>query len=113
MATEKLIYANAGNVLAEYVKKHLNPGESDFLKGYMAGIEGMANALETVPGIDTAEVVHGRWENHDWKGVKVKGFMACSACNAMIPTADDNYYCLLKLNYCPNCGAKMDGDGNG
>ena len=59
------------------------------------------------------EVVHGRWNERDWSGTKVGGFMACSNCNVMIPTVDKNRYCLLRLNYCPNCGAKMDGDGNG
>ena len=66
--------------------------------------------IVNAPTVDAVEVVHGRWNKHDWGGVSIKGFMVCSACNVMIPTADDARYCLHRLNYCPNCGAKMDGD---
>ena len=76
-------------------------------------ITDILNILDEAPTVDAVEVVHGRWNESDWGGVKVGGFMACSNCNVMIPKADKNHYCLLRLNYCPNCGAKMDGDGNG
>ena len=49
---------------------------------------------------DAVEVVHGRWVDIlSWKfGWK------CSECGWMVES---------RGNYCPNCGAKMDGDGNG
>ena len=65
--------------------------------------------LAKLPKVDAVEVVHGRWKNEDRSGIKVSGFMACSNCNVMIPRPDNNHYCLHKLYYCPNCGAKMDG----
>ena len=68
--------------------------------------------LEDIEATPAVEVVHGRWNADDWNGLRMRGFMACSACNVMIPTPDDSRYCLHRLNYCPNCGAKMDGDGN-
>lgn len=55
--------------------------------------------LETLPAADVVEVVHGRWEDHG----EYFGFAYhCSACNNAAG---------LKFNYCPNCGARMDGDG--
>ena len=49
---------------------------------------------------DVTPVVHGRWIMHDDEfGLTCE----CSACH--IETMGDG-------NYCPNCGAKMDG-GNG
>ena len=69
--------------------------------------------IDEQPTVDAVEVVHGRWNKRDWRGISVPGFMACSACNVMIPRPDGNRYCLYKLRYCPNCGADMrDGDGN-
>lgn len=58
--------------------------------------------LREAPTIDVAPVVHGRWIMHDDEfGLTCE----CSACH--IETMGDG-------NYCPNCGAKMDGGaGNG
>lgn len=53
--------------------------------------------LREAPTIDVAPVVHGRWIMHDDEfGLTCE----CSACH--IETMGDG-------NYCPNCGAKMDG----
>lgn len=75
--------------------------------------ENSANAVISLlrgqPTADVAPVKHGVWEEKDHSGISVNGYMACSVCNAMIPRCEDNYYCLHRLNYCPNCGAKMDG----
>lgn len=54
---------------------------------------------ENAPTLDAAPVRHGRW----LKGMMpTYGGWKCSLCNkAMV---------LPKPNYCPNCGAKMDGE---
>ena len=58
--------------------------------------------LKNQPIVDAVEVVHGRWEeSEDGDGV------VCSVCRTD--------FCILfnetdNFNYCPNCGAKMDGD---
>ena len=56
--------------------------------------------------VDAVEVVHGRWIP-----TNSKCDCTCSVCN----TEFDNIVndALEDWNYCPNCGAKMDGDGNG
>lgn len=56
---------------------------------------------------DWMPVVHGRWEEHP----RMTGYLRCSKChdaNIWETWLEDG-----KWNYCPNCGAKMDGDGNG
>ena len=60
--------------------------------------------IEELPPVDAVEVVHGRWMpvDHDgsWRVDK------CSICNRRMHYVDyDQPY-----QYCPNCGAKMDGD---
>ena len=65
-------------------------------------------AILKIPAADVTPVRHGRWvDNH------------CTACG-MIPMGDEMWkLCDFEpprfekfMNYCPNCGAKMDG-GNG
>ena len=52
MVNEKrLIYADSGKVVIEYMKKHIVADGSDFLQGYLAGIEGLANGLAELPGV--------------------------------------------------------------
>lgn len=56
-------------------------------------------------------IVHGRWEivNEDCYGSLI---VKCSSCHEewIFEVGDDMKE--LKYNYCPNCGAKMDGGEN-
>lgn len=60
------------------------------------------NLIECVLPADVEPVRHGRW------GKKQGGFWefaACSLCGEKTPTVG------ITPNYCPNCGAKMDLEG--
>ena len=59
--------------------------------------------LHYAPTVDTVGVMHGRWEKAFWHPYR------CSCCGetALLET-NGEYYCTS--NYCPNCGAKMDGE---
>ena len=59
--------------------------------------------LSDMPTVDAVEVVHGRWE----KRTDVFGFVRCSNCHDC--NIYDDWADGKKWNYCPNCGAKMDG----
>ena len=50
--------------------------------------------INQFPTVDAVEVVHGRW-----KGAGM-GDYYCSVCQQLVNP---------RTNYCPNCGAKMDG----
>ena len=55
--------------------------------------------LRELPAVNAAPVVHGRW-------IRQKGsahVFKCSACGFMFAGA-------AIAKYCPNCGAKMDGE---
>ena len=65
------------------------------------------------PVVDAVEVVHGYWISlTDCSNAGVY----CSVCHKKV-WKEDYAWCnrknKLRSNYCPNCGAKMDGDGNG
>lgn len=75
-----------------------------FSKGLNKGLNIARSALrneDACPTVDAVPVVHGRWEER------------------YVPNGEyvswDGYYCSVcgkqaaKSNYCPNCGAKMDG----
>ena len=61
--------------------------------------------LNQFPGADVAPVRHGRWETHSDR----PDSLICSVCNCGFDMWKHDPH-----NYCPNCGAKMDGGaGNG
>ena len=68
--------------------------------------ETLVRFVEKQPTVDAVEVVHGRWEPVDHDGSWRVDM--CSICHKRMHYVDyDQPY-----QYCPNCGAKMDGDGN-
>ena len=66
------------------------------------------DVLELLEG-DAVEVVHGKWNAID---ECANSGVYCSVCHRKI-FKECYGNCKLRSNYCPNCGAKMDGDGNG
>lgn len=74
-------------------------------------------ALKSVPAADVAPVRHGQWEECDCVEPCIHGFgtirhkNAGLKCTNCVHVFEKNL--LWKDNYCPNCGARMDGDGNG
>ena len=67
---------------------------------YEQGWDEALSYIEKTPTADVAPVVHGRWIMHDDEfGLTCE----CSVCH--IETMGEG-------NYCPNCGAKMDGELN-
>ena len=59
-------------------------------------------ALRAIPAADVAPVRHGRWALN-----KKYGDYECSECGQGDVKAMD--FTNLKMRYCPNCGARMDG----
>lgn len=77
--------------------------------------------LADMPAADVAPVVHGVWipvhesEISGWNpevaGIDPIGGYICSACkNEAIYDCNDKF---VLSDYCPNCGARMDGGSDG
>jgi hypothetical protein len=98
MANEKrLIDANV--VLA----KQFTAGLSDARGNYYGHADVVfVDDIENAPTVDAVEVVHGRWILKETCGKHTEKFH-CSVCDK-VPKS------LCVEAYCPNCGAKMDGD---
>ena len=71
----------------------------------MRGANKVIDRIKSVPTADVVEVRHGRWINdgEDW---------FCNRCNHNA-LCDKMTGVQVASAICPNCGAKMDGKGEG
>ena len=95
----------------KYIKKEtaINSLLNDCLGQVSYSREDAADCIRYMDAADVAPVRHGRWEaraiprsdpDGDWIALEYH----CSVCNRLE---------YRKENYCPNCGAKMDGVDDG
>lgn len=78
--------------MAEYIKRE------DVKRLINNNFSGLLAAIDSITAADVETVVHGRWiATHD-------EFCSCSLCKYPVCVA------WGQTNYCPNCGAKMDGN---
>lgn len=71
-------------------------------------IEKALDEIDKIPAADVVKVQHGEWKPYiDWEYD-----YHCSVCNGSAGRGDYGNYDVL-TDYCPNCGAKMDGKGEG
>ena len=101
MANEKRLIDPTGykSFLVRYIKE-LHEVDAPMIAG---AVERCLQKLEEQPTVDAVEVVHGQWKE------PYQLYVVCSECG----TGYVKYEFIERANYCPNCGAKMDGDGNG
>lgn len=71
------------------------------------------DALMTLPTVDAVPIRHGHWvrwyeEIYDSFGIGYVPHYKCSECDT-----EYDQYDAMRMNYCPNCGVKLDGkDGD-
>ena len=75
---------------------------SHYKKCSFAMVKAVIAYIEDIPAADVAPVVHGTWEKTPTYGV-----LMCSACSDCY--IYENFLDGKKWNFCPECGAKMDG----
>ena len=62
--------------------------------------------IQNIPAADVAPVRHGEWANEETA-------VTCTACGRSYDTDFEIKRNVIRdFDYCPNCGAKMDGDTN-
>jgi len=88
--------------MAEYISREAALRECQYdADGYVT------QGIKAIPAADVVPVRHGVWvaigKTDPRPGYK------CSRCNCLAPTGFMGTF--VKSNYCPNCGARMDGDG--
>ena len=70
--------------------------------------EDVQHWLNAQPTVDAVEVVHGRWRVS--RESEISKTVWCTACGEEFYLHKKNTVHIDKMPYCPNCGAKMDGD---
>ena len=68
----------------------------------LATMTGAKREIADMPVADVVPVVHGQWIDNELNGYKWA--FICSKCGYI-----DGYPFSSRHNFCPNCGAKMDG----
>ena len=104
MATEKrLIDANALLEAVEDLRCGLY-GYAD----YNAGVDDAVYRVESAPTVDAVEVVHSQWDTvfYERNGTLASYSHLCPECKYFYKDVRFKGH-----NYCPDCGAKMDGGG--
>ena len=90
-------------MMDEYIRREDAADDLHTQLMYRMGSDDMKRRLDdwvkTLPSADVVQVVHARWVNYSPVTIK------CSRCGHVI---HDWRYSECK--YCPNCGAKMDGE---
>ena len=68
------------------------------------------DAIKAIPAADVVEVRHGRWENLQGNKYHERDMriLRCSLCRNFLDMSGVNAG-RGDANYCPSCGAKMDG----
>ena len=91
--------------ISEKIRKYYykNPPNFSYGEGFDRGLDRAQRAILDASAADVAPVVHGKWIEQDKYTFGV--MYDCSICKNRIL---DNGH---SWNYCPNCGAKMDGGG--
>lgn len=89
--------------MAEYIKretavKAANEWVSEACMAPVMRVSRLLDKLQKVPAADVAPVVHGHRVDNGGS------YARCSQCDGVLP---------LCANYCPNCGAIMDGNADG
>lgn len=84
--------------MAEYIKRETVLEHAEYDNNYRLIIP--AEAIKATPTADIAPVVHGRWFYHTLIDGHIHA--ECSECHKI----------RIIDNFCPNCGAKMDGGDN-
>ena len=120
---KRFIYANEfwnrlQNVVYDIFEVHEKDGQLTGTASVGYYTETIKEVLKQTKTVDAVEVVHGQ---NITKQHPVDEFI-CSECGLVCRDngryvydewADDWSLYEFEFKYCPNCGAKMDGDGNG
>ena len=96
-------YIERGALLQKF-KPYLDDADTDAL---IDGLDAqfVVGVIEDETAADVVEVKHGRWREEC-----VVGFNKAFCVTVFVCSECKKRYRVPNMNYCPNCGAKMDGE---
>ena len=98
--------------MADYIDRDAVISEIERREALMVGdkrisVDAMKSFIKNRPATDVAPVVHGRWDDsgrYTFPGGSTA--VRCTECGCALTVSE---FRLNNWNYCPVCGAKMDG----
>lgn len=93
-------YINADNLINE-LSAVCMPIYEKGITGILGDNSSIADIINEQPTADVQEVKHGYWQNKYRSGTTIKEGVVSSCCDM---------WNNRKSQFCPNCGARMDGD---
>lgn len=106
MADKRLIDANAR---IEEIKKAYCTDCDNYggVRCRACWVDDAIGMIDDAHTVDAVEVVHGHWDDSGrYQFPSGKTAIRCSICGCALSEGE---YHLFNWNYCPVCGAKMDG----
>lgn len=102
------------DLMAQVVRKKSEVGAKRHTEGFNDAILRVRSMIHSAKAINAVPVVHARWideiePNAVTSSGKEVHFFRCSACNF---TWNNKTAVLNYFRFCPNCGARMDGETN-
>ena len=88
--------------MAEYIERDKVLAEADYDGNFVLVVP--AKKIRNIPAADVVEVKHGRWV---WNSIENPLHRICNQCGAVYRIVEGDF----PYNVCPNCGAKMRGEG--
>lgn len=70
---------------------------------YLCGVRDVLEHIDSMPTVDAIPVRHGKWMLY--YDIEQGRALRCSECKMVFWVGDGR-----EGNFCPNCGAKMDGE---
>lgn len=83
--------------------------DDEYEMGQRIGIRKAMTEIEHAESVDAIPIRHGKWLYRKFEvfGLEYAGNCYCSACGTDAQTDDGIEY---MSRFCPNCGARMDGE---
>ena len=85
--------------MSEYIERGALESKAVYMHGFGKNKYVPLKAIQEAKAADVVEVKHGRWI--PFKSKHAGDIQYCSVCDVG---------CTWQPDYCPNCGAKMDGE---
>ena len=91
--------------MAEYIEREALLAKAVPIEGYFSNMVSACDVTQ-IPAVDVVPVVYGQWIEGAENFTCGNHNAECSVCHCNISWSgcDEDY------NYCPNCGARMDGE---
>ena len=102
--------------MAEYIDREVLTQDFKHCGADSGLVDAIVYRINLHKSVDVAPVRHGQWEETDWREYDAqscetirypKAAIVCTNCRCAFKKD-----ALWKRDFCPNCGAKMDGGKN-